>query len=54
MEFILNNWHLILSLIIGLYETIVRIIPTVGNYSVLAKIIDILKWLSDYFNRKKK
>lgn len=51
------DWHLIgviVAIVIGIYDVLVRIIPTVGNWSVIAKIIDILKWLSDYFNRKKK
>lgn len=51
------DWHLIgviVAIVIGVYDVLVRIIPTVGNWSVIAKIIDILKWLSDYFNRKKK
>lgn len=51
-------WHIIWSIIIpivaGLYEVIVRIIPTVKNYSVIGKIIEILLWLSNFFNNKKK
>lgn len=45
---------IIVAVIVGIYDVIVRIIPTVGNWSILGKIIDILKWLSDYFNRRKK
>lgn len=52
------NWHFLLSIIIpiivGLYEVIVRIIPTVANYSFIGKIIDLLKWLSDHLDNKKK
>ena len=44
---------MVLGLIVGLYELIVRLVPSVGNYSLVNKIIDILKWLSDFFNRKK-
>jgi len=54
----LTTWQLIirivLPIIIGLYEVLVRVIPTIGNYSIIAKIIDILKWLSDFLNKKKK
>jgi hypothetical protein len=51
------DWHLIgiiVAVIIGVYDVLARLIPTVGNWSIIAKIIDILKWLSDYFNRTKK
>ena len=44
---------LIVALIAGIYEVIARVIPTVGNYSWLAKIIDILVWISDFLNRRK-
>ena len=52
------SWQFILTIVVsvvaGIYEILVRLIPTVGNYSWIAKIIDILKWLSDFLNRKKK
>jgi uncharacterized membrane protein len=44
---------LILSLLVGLYELVVRLVPTVSNISLLAKLIDLLKWISDFLNRKK-
>jgi hypothetical protein len=44
---------LILGLIVGFYEVIIRLVPTVGQYAVIGKIIDILKWISDFLNRKK-
>jgi len=49
----INNWHIIIALIIGVYEVITRVIPSVSNYSLIAKVIDILKFISDYFNKKK-
>jgi len=48
------TWHLIVALIAGLYEVIIRLIPTVANYSAIHKIIEILVWLSNFLNRKKK
>jgi len=48
------TWQLIVAIIAGTYEVIVRSIPTVANYSIIAKIIEGLKWVSDFFNRKKK
>lgn len=47
------TWHIAVALIAGIYEVIIRLIPTVGNYSFIGKIIDILKWISDFLNRKK-
>jgi len=53
-----NVWHTIWAVVIpiiaGLYEVIVRIIPSVKNYSFIGKIIEILLWLSNFLNNKKK
>jgi hypothetical protein len=48
------TWQLIVAFIAGFYEVVVRLIPTVANFSWIGKIIDILKWISDFLNRKKK
>lgn len=48
------TWHTVVAILAGLYEVIIRLIPTVGNYSIIGKIIEILKWVSDFLNRKKK
>jgi hypothetical protein len=45
--------HYIILGLLALYEIIVRIIPTVADYSVVAFVIKILKWLSDATNRTK-
>jgi len=34
---------LILSLVVGLYEVIIRFIPTVGNYSIIGWIIALIQ-----------
>lgn len=34
----------------ALYEFLARVIPTVKDYTVLGKLIKILKWLSDKLN----
>jgi hypothetical protein len=47
-------WQIVIPIIAGLYEVIVRIIPTFKNYSVINKAIEILLWLSQFFNRNKK
>jgi hypothetical protein len=44
---------IIVALLVGIYEVVIRVIPTVANYSLIGKIIDILKWLSEFLNRKK-
>ncbi len=48
------TWHMAVAIVAGLYEVVVRIIPTVSNYSWIAKIIEILCWISNFLNRKKK
>jgi len=47
------TFAVIIALLAGLWEVVVRVIPTVSNYSWIAKIIDILVWISDFLNRKK-
>jgi hypothetical protein len=56
-----SHWHEIVAAIIGIYEVIVRAIPTVGNLSIIGKLIAILRFivenignLSDYLNVTKK
>lgn len=48
------SFQLIIALLAGIYEVVIRVIPTVNNYSFIGKIIDILKWLSEFLNRKKR
>lgn len=53
-----NIWHLIWAVVVpiiaGLWEVVVRIIPTVGNHSWIQKVIEILLWLSTKLNNQKK
>lgn len=53
-QFLLTHWQLVIAVIVGLYELLVRLIPTIGNHSLLKIIIDLLKWLSDHLNVTKK
>lgn len=46
------TWYVVLLLIIGLYEVIVRLIPAVARFSLIALIIDILRLISNYLKRK--
>jgi hypothetical protein len=54
IQFFLNHWHLAVAILVGIYEVLIRLIPTVKNYSLLKIIIDLLKWLSDHLNTTKK
>lgn len=54
IEWFTANWQIIVAVVIGVYEVVARIIPTVGDWSILAKIIALLKWLSDSTNNIKK
>lgn len=49
-----STFQLILIAILAIYEVIVRLIPSIGNYSLIAWIIDLLKKLSDLLNRQKR
>ena len=47
------TWYLVIAFVVGVYEVIVRLVPTVGQFGILGKIIEILNWLSNFLNRKK-
>jgi len=44
----------IVAIIAGVYEVLARVVPTVTNWSLIGKIVDIIKFISDSLNRKKK
>lgn len=47
------TWYLIIAFIVGVYEVIARLIPSVGQNGVIGKIIEILNWISNFLNRSK-
>jgi hypothetical protein len=49
-----ENWHVIIAAVVGIYEVIARIIPTVTDITIIGKIIALLKWLTDNLNNFKK
>jgi phage-related minor tail protein len=53
MNWLLENYQIIIALILGFYEVLARVIPTVGNWSILGFIIKLLKWLSDALDNKR-
>jgi len=51
--FIIANYPVILAAVFAVYEVVVRLVPTVKNWSILSGIISVLKWVSDTLNNKK-
>lgn len=54
MELLGFDWKIVISIILGIYEVLVRFIPTVGTWSILSWIIKLLQWLSDMLDNRKK
>ena len=48
-----NTLQLISLAVLGVYEAVVRIVPSVKNYSIVAWIISALKTVSDKLNNSK-
>jgi hypothetical protein len=53
MNWIAQHWQIVAASVVGVYETLARIIPTIGTWSVVAKVINLLKIISDSLDRKK-
>ena len=45
---------LILAILAGTYEVISRLIPTSKTWTIIGKILEVLTWLSNLFDRKKR
>jgi hypothetical protein len=48
------SWKIILPIVLGIYEVIARLIPTVNDWSPLSWIIRLVNMLNEFLNRKKK
>ena len=48
-----STLQLISLAILGIYEVVVRALPSVGNYSVVSWLISALKFVSDKLNATK-
>jgi len=48
------TWKIIVPIILGLYDVIVRFIPTIIDLSWLSWIIKAIAFLNEFLNRKKK
>lgn len=44
---------IIIAIATGVYEVVARVIPSVGDWTLLGNIIKILKAISDALNKKK-
>lgn len=44
---------LAVAIIVGVWEVVSRVIPSVSKWGVIGKVIDILAWVSNYLDRKK-
>lgn len=47
------TFPVIMALVAGIWEVVGRIIPSVGQITVIGKVIEILSWISNFLNRKK-
>jgi len=48
------TWKLLIAVILGLWEVIGRLIPTVNDVTWLSWIIKLLSFLNEFLNRKKR
>jgi hypothetical protein len=48
-----STLQLISLAILGIYEVVVRAVPSVGNYSVVSWIVTALKFVSDKLNNSR-
>ena len=48
-----STFQLISLAILGIYEVVVRAVPSVGNYSAVSWLISALKFVSDKLNATK-
>ena len=45
---------IVLAIVIGTWEVVARVVPTVNNWSGTALVLKVLNFLSDLLNNKKK
>lgn len=45
---------LILAIAAGTYEVISRLIPTSKTWTIIGKVLEVITWLSNLLDRKKK
>jgi Na+/melibiose symporter-like transporter len=52
-NYFLTHWHLIVAIVVMIYEGLANLIPTIKNWSIIAKIVELLKLISDNLNKRK-
>lgn len=45
---------IIAALVAGIWEVVGRIVPSLGQITVIGKLIEILSWISNFLNHKKR
>lgn len=50
----MENYEIWIAVLLSIYEILSRVIPTNKVWSIIGKIIQILKAISDALDRKKK
>lgn len=48
------NISIALAVLVGCWEVVARLIPTVNQWGPIGKVIEVLTWLSVFLNNKKK
>ena len=48
------TWSVILTALAALYEVLSRIIPTSKGWSIIGKVLEVLTFLSNKFDRRNK
>jgi len=54
IAYIVANYPELLGSFFAAYEFLVRVFPTVKNYSILNKVIGLLHWIDNKLNNKKR
>lgn len=47
------TFPVIIAILSGIWEVLGRVIPSVGQITIIGKVIEILSWISNFLNRKK-
>lgn len=50
----MQTLSIVLAIVIGTWEVVARVVPTVNNWSGTALVLKILTFLSDLLNNEKK
>jgi len=54
IEKIILHWNEVTIVTVSVYEFMVRLIPTVKNYSIISKVVDLISFIDKFLNNKKR